>query len=71
MSLPENKIIALKVGDANVQSGSQLKALGLTLDHKLERNVHIENQVLRINKITNDLRIIQRKFNTKQLITKL
>jgi len=67
MTLPENKNITIKVGNANVQSGSQLKALGLTFDHKLEWNHHVDNLVLRINKIVNGLRIIRRKFNSKQL----
>jgi len=57
----------LCLSNANVQSGRQLKALGLIFDQKLEWGAHVENIVLRINKITNGLRIIRRKFNTKQL----
>jgi len=67
MSLPDNRNVTLKVGNENVQSGSQLKALGLLFDHKLEWNAHVENLIQRINKITNGLRIIRRKFNAKQL----
>jgi len=44
-----------------------LMTLGLLFDYKLEWGAHVENLVQRINKITNGLRIIRRKFTTKQL----
>jgi len=56
-----------KLGMLELKAKDTIEALGIYLDSNVEWTPHIYQQVTRVNKIINGLRIIRRKFNTRQL----
>jgi len=60
--------IELKAGNALIGSSQTIKALGITIDNKLDWNPHINNLQRKYISMTAGLRIISRKLDKTQML---
>jgi len=56
------------IGDETIMSKASLKALGVTFDHRLRWDIHVDNVCNRVRGLLCGLRILRRKVTEKQAV---